>query len=219
MPASRDPSSPKSPEPVTALSSRDRMLQAAKQLFARDGYENTSTAAIARTAGTSESQLMKHFGSKEGLLEAIFDAGWASMSYMFRAIHDLPSPSEKLEVMLEMILNTLERDQELKELMLIEGRRVRKEGHMILLTKGYLQFVGVVDAILTEMQARGELRRELHTDAVRSALISMFEGMLRDQILAKRMGFPASYDRKELSRIFKIVLNAFYRSSEDFAPS
>src|SRR5437764_13799397 len=113
-----------------------RILQAGKALFATRGYEKTSTVAIARLAGTSESQLMKHFGSKEGLLEAIFDTGWASMSYMFRAIHDLPSPAEKLEVMLDMILNTLDRDQELKELMLIEGRRVRKEGHMILLTKG-----------------------------------------------------------------------------------
>ena len=46
----------------------------------QNGYENTSTVAIAREAGTSESQLMKHFGSKQGLLVAIFDRGWASMS-------------------------------------------------------------------------------------------------------------------------------------------
>lgn len=191
------------------ISSRDRILMAAKQLFAKDGYDNTSTAAIARMAGTSESQLMKHFGSKEGLLEAIFDSGWNSMAYMFRAIHDLPSPTEKLEVMLEMILTSLERDPELRDLMLLEGRRIRKEGHMILLTKGYLQFVGVVDAILTEMRATGELRADVHNDAIRSALNSMFEGMLRDLVLAQRMGFPAEYSREDLQRVFKIVMRAF----------
>lgn len=209
MPTRPNPLPPPSSGPLHATSSHDRILNAAKHLFAKDGYENTSTAAIARMAGTSESQLMKHFGSKEGLLEAIFDAGWVSMAYMFRAIHDLSSPTEKLEVMLEMILNTLDRDPELKELMLIEGRRVRKEGRMILLTKGYLQLIGVVDAIITEMRARGELRPNLHTDAVRSALLSMFEGMLRDQILASRMGFPATYGRVELNLIFKLVMNAF----------
>jgi len=52
------------------LSSHDRILRAAKRLFAQNGYENTSTVAIARDAGTSESQLMKHFGSKQGLLVA-----------------------------------------------------------------------------------------------------------------------------------------------------
>jgi AcrR family transcriptional regulator len=194
---------------VEQVSSRTRILIAAKQLFAKDGYENTPTISIARMAATSESQLMKHFGSKEGLLEAIFDAGWASMAYMFRAIHELHSPTEKLEVMLEMIIATLERDPELKELMLLEGRRIRKEGHMILLTNGYLQFVGVVDAILNEMRARGELRADVNIDAVRSALISMFEGMLRDTVLAQRMGFPANYDGVEMRRIFKIVVAGF----------
>ncbi len=191
------------------VSSRDRILLSAKTLFAKDGYDNTSTSAIARMAGTSESQLMKHFGSKEGLLEAIFDAGWGSMAYMFRAIHDLHSPTEKLEVMLEMILTNLERDPELRDLMLLEGRRIRKEGHMILLTKGYLQFVGVIDAIITEMRARGELRTTVHNDAIRSALNSIFEGMMRDLVMAQRMGFPAQYTRDDLRRIFKIVMHAF----------
>jgi AcrR family transcriptional regulator len=194
-------------------SSKERILLSAKHLFSKDGYDNTSTAAIARMAGTSESQLMKHFGSKEGLLEAIFDAGWGGMAYMFRAIHDLQSPTEKLEVMLEMILTNLERDPELRDLMLLEGRRIRKEGHMVLLTKGYLQFVGVVDAILTEMRATGELRADVHNDAVRSALNSMFEGMLRDLVLAQRTGFPANYSREDLRHIFKIVLRAFVVSS------
>ncbi len=64
---------------MPAVSSHDRILRSAKHLFARNGYENTSTVAIAREAGTSESQLMKHFGSKQGLLLAIFDRGWAGI--------------------------------------------------------------------------------------------------------------------------------------------
>jgi len=60
------------------VSSHDRILMSAKRLFARNGYENTSTVAIAREPD-SESQLMKHFGSKQGLLAAIFDRGWASI--------------------------------------------------------------------------------------------------------------------------------------------
>jgi AcrR family transcriptional regulator len=192
-------------------SSRSRILASAKQLFAKDGYDNTSTASIARKAGTSESQLMKHFGSKEGLLEAIFDDGWSNISYMFQAIHDIPSPAEKLEVMLEMIMASLERDPDLKDLMLLEGRRIRKEGHMVLLTKGYLRFIGVVDAILTEMRASGELRQDVRVDSVRSAMVSMFEGMLRDLVLARRIGFPAQYDAEEMRMIFRIVLKAFLK--------
>src|SRR5258706_2111308 len=52
---------------------RTRLLASGKTLFARLGYEQTSTAAIAREALTSESQLVRHFEGKAGLLAAIFD--------------------------------------------------------------------------------------------------------------------------------------------------
>ena len=54
-------------------SSRDRLREAAKTLFAECGYEDTTTAAICHLAGTSQSQLIKHFIDKQGTLEAIFE--------------------------------------------------------------------------------------------------------------------------------------------------
>ncbi len=196
-----------------AKSSHDRILEAAKRLFATRGYENTSTVNIARMAGTSESQLMKHFGSKEGLLEAIFEQGWEQMSFYFRGIEELKSPAEKLQALLDLVVNALERDKELKELMLLEGRRVRKEGRMILMTEGYLRFVRVLDGILAQMKDAGLLRPELDAQAVRSALAGAFEGMLRDQVLAQRMGFPARYGVSQMREVFNAVIGAMVKSS------
>jgi AcrR family transcriptional regulator len=190
------------------LSSHDRILEAAKQLFASRGYENTSTAVIARAANTSESQMMKHFGSKEGLLEAIFDQGWLKMKFFFRGIQELHSGAEKLSTLLDLMVATLDRDPELKGLMLLEGRRIRKEGHMVMMTSGYQEFIHVVDAILAEMRAGGELRPDFDLQAVRSALVGMFEAMLRDQVLAQRMGYPANYSSAEIRKIFPSILHA-----------
>ena len=61
-------------------SSRDRLREAAKTLFAECGYENTTTAAICRLAGTSQSQLIKHFIDKQGILEAIFEYTWEQIN-------------------------------------------------------------------------------------------------------------------------------------------
>jgi AcrR family transcriptional regulator len=198
--------------PVASLSSHDRILQAAKQLFAGRGYENTSTVNIARLAGTSESQLMKHFGSKEGLLEAIFEQGWEQMGFYYRGIEELASPTEKLQALLDLVVTALERDQELKALMLLEGRRVRKEGRMIMMTEGYLRFVKVLDSILAEMKHRGRMRSDLDVQALRSGLTGMFEGMLRDQVLAQRMGYPASYGIKELRAVFNAMIQAMEKA-------
>ena len=194
---------------VSHLPARDRMLQVAKQLFAERGYENTSTVAIARAAGSSESQLMKHFGSKEGLLEAVFDQGWSILTERLGDLDALREGRQKIEQLVGAMLVALEADPVLKELLLLEGRRIRKEGHMILMTRGFLEIVGTLDRILNEMRRHGELRPGLNPQAVRSALIGSVEGMLRDQVLAKRTGYPATYSLEEIREIFQRSLAAF----------
>lgn len=196
------------PDPARASSSRDRILMAAKQLFAARGYENTSTVAIARLAGTSESQLMKHYGSKEGLLEAIFDAGWEALSAHISELKSLPEPSQKLRALLDVTIAGLERDTELKQLMLLEGRRIRREGRMVLMTSGFLAFVHVCDGILAEMRAAGQLRQDLNPQAVRSGLIGMFEGIMRDQLLAERADFPSNANVADLRHLFDVLIPA-----------
>src|SRR4029077_17686023 len=89
-------------------SSHERILQAGRDLFAEDGYENTTTSAIARRAGTSESQLIKHFGSKEGLLEGIFEAAWGRLAQGAQiALEASASPLERLQALTELMASSL----------------------------------------------------------------------------------------------------------------
>lgn len=203
---------PANPEGPPTWRSRERILHAAKRLFAERGYENTSTVAIARMAGTSESQLVKHFGSKEGLLEAIFDDGWGAMSEGLRALQGMPGP-QRLRATMDLVLSSLQHDPELKELMLLEGRRVRKEGHMIMLTQGFLDFVRSIDSVLEEMRAAGRLRVDVPVEVARSALMGMLEGLLRDQLLARRANYHASYSDAQLRQVFDLVMGAFLARS------
>jgi AcrR family transcriptional regulator len=200
-------------EAYAELSSHDRILQAGRELFAEDGYENTTTSAIARKAGTSESQLIKHFGSKEGLLEAIYDQAWQRLAHGLRQIQEnCHSPVERLQALTELMITALERDKEISTLMLLEGRRIRKHGHQVLLTRGFQQVLAAVDGVLREMRESGLLRQDLHPQAVRSALIGAFEGLLRDQLLAERSNYPAQYDGTELRTAFRAVLECFLTS-------
>jgi hypothetical protein len=128
---------------------------------------------------------------------------------VFRAIEQLHSPAEKMQALLDLLLAGFERDPELKNLMLLEGRRIRKEGHMVMMTRGFLGFVKLVDGLLAQMKASGELKPDLHPQAVRSGLIGMFEALLRDRILAEKMGFPAGYNNEDLRRMYTVVVDAF----------
>lgn len=192
------------------MSSHDRILQAGRDLFAEDGYENSTTSAIARRAGTSESQLIKHFGSKEGLLEGIFDQAWQRMALGVGHVQEAQAPPlEKLRALTELMIAAMEGDKQIRTLMLLEGRRIRKHGHMVMMTRGFLQVLAVIDGLLRELQAAGRLRPDLHPEAVRSAFVGAFEGLLRDQLLAERGSFPAHYDGAELRAAFRAVLDCF----------
>ncbi len=66
-------------------SSRQRLLNAARDLFVRQGITQTTTRQIADLAGVNEVTLFRHFGTKQGLLLAVFgDLG------VFSGIADLP---------------------------------------------------------------------------------------------------------------------------------
>ncbi len=195
-------------KPIPAPSSRDRILLSAKHLFARNGFENTSTVAIAREAGTSESQLMKHFGSKQGLLSAIFDRGWSSIIDRIQAIQRSASPSDRLLDVLEAMVIEIERDPELKELVALEARRVRKDNREVLVSRGQQQYADIVHNLLAEMRAQGEIRDDTNLDAVRAAILGMTEGLLRDQVVAKRSGWRADYNFEDIRKVLETVLLA-----------
>jgi len=59
---------------------RTRIMDAAEELFADNGYEGTSLRGIMAHAGVSISLISYHFGNKAGLLHAIFEAKAAPLN-------------------------------------------------------------------------------------------------------------------------------------------
>ena len=57
--------------PGAGESTRERILQAALRLFARDGYEAVSIADIAGELGVTKGALYRHYRSKRDILESI----------------------------------------------------------------------------------------------------------------------------------------------------
>jgi AcrR family transcriptional regulator len=185
------------------------LREAAKDLFADRGYESTPTAEICRLAGTSQSQLIKHFSSKLGLLEAVFEFAWEQINPAIRlAAERIPSPADKLKIVVDMVLTFLERDRTLRTLFLFEGRRIRGDGHLVVVTPGFLEFIKFLDGILKEMAAKGELSPNINIQALRSGFMGAIEGLLRDQHLARTSRFPATYSEADSRLIFSTFLSA-----------
>jgi len=190
------------------VSAHDRLLESGKSLFASRGFSNTSTIMIARAAGTSESQLVKHFGSKDGLLEAIFDRCWKTLM-PFPEAAGCASPSEYLRQLIEQAIAGMEGDPALRELFLLESRRIRREDNIVMVSSSYAAFVHQVDEALTGLRDHGQLNSEAPVPAVRAAILGMCEGLLRDQLLAQRQGGDPGYTPADVRRVIDTILSSF----------
>jgi AcrR family transcriptional regulator len=62
--------------PQTEEDTRTKILQAALQLFARQGYDGTTTKDLAKSAGVAEGTLFRHFANKKAILIEVATAGW-----------------------------------------------------------------------------------------------------------------------------------------------
>jgi AcrR family transcriptional regulator len=60
------------PNASTRLSTKDRIFVTAERLFAEKGLDGTSTRDITEAAGVNIAAVNYHFGSKEGLIAAMF---------------------------------------------------------------------------------------------------------------------------------------------------
>ena len=81
---------------------QEKILQAALQLFAKEGYHATSTSKVAKLAGVSEGLIFRHFGNKEGLLQAILAEGEKKLKTLFVDIVMESEPKQVIRKAIEM---------------------------------------------------------------------------------------------------------------------
>lgn len=198
---------PSQPFEAPAASSRERLLSAAKRLFAAQGYEQTATSAIAREAGTSESQLMRYFGGKIGLLEALFEDAWVHLNArVARAVKSANGSREALLAAVQSIVTTLSRDPDLAILAMFEGRRIRGDQARVRVSRGHTQFADTIRGLVRAAQADRKLDASFDANAVTSAILGAMEAMVRDRLLAKS-GSGSNFAEREIRHTIGAMLD------------
>lgn len=172
------------------ISVRDRIFLAGKHLFFLLGFESTNIEAVCREAHTNEQEFSQFFGSKEALLQAIFEEAWSSLLVPANGLQAFTSPKKSLKNLSRAIIALFRRDPELRDLLLFEGRRVRG-GEMMMLTPSYTDLMALIDSLVQSALQEESRNPEIHL--LRSCLAGAFEGLLRDLALHERFGYPMNY--------------------------
>jgi AcrR family transcriptional regulator len=78
---------------------RERILDAARELFVAEGVEAVSMRKIADKIGYSATTLYNHFDDKDALLRALCEADFGALHESFQKIGQIKDPIERLRIL------------------------------------------------------------------------------------------------------------------------
>jgi TetR/AcrR family transcriptional regulator len=100
---------------------RQRLIHAARKLMAAGGFDGTSIRALTEEAGANLGAVTYHFGSKEGLYNAVLDEVVAPFREQVRLLRDMPmSPLSRLEYFIRGMFEHLRENPDMPRFMVQE---------------------------------------------------------------------------------------------------
>jgi AcrR family transcriptional regulator len=172
---------------------RERIEQAALELFYTHGIDGTSVGQIAAQAGVSQGALYSHYAGKEELALELFSRGWSEMGAEFRRLAlGKKTFREKLEVMIAYVYRRFDKDWAFVAYSFTTRhshlRRMDRTSH-----SPYLVF----RAVVRDAMNSGEIRRvelDVATAMIMGAIVQVIDTKLLGAIkgpLAPRAGAVA----------------------------
>src|SRR6266853_6890667 len=108
-------------------SKRQRILRAAVDVFAQNGYFNAKVSEIAKSAGVADGTIYLYFDGKEDLLVTIFREHTRNyLQSLERSLAHIRRPEERIRIAIRHHLETLGRDRSLAIVAQVELRHSLK---------------------------------------------------------------------------------------------
>jgi AcrR family transcriptional regulator len=151
---------------------REQLMEVATKLFARNGYEATTTAAIALAAGVTEPILYRHFKSKQDLFVAIVKAvSTLTMQHWEEMIANTSDPAEQIRRVASQMPRHMGALEDAYHV--LHGALATSQDKKVLavMKEHYLQIERFFSRIIADGQKRGSFRKNVQPRAAAWQLI------------------------------------------------
>lgn len=166
-----------------------QIIKVAERLFADKGFAGTSVRDIAQEANVNVSMISYYFGSKEKLIEALFQVRMGeSRSQMETLISNVDlDPFQKFNILIDSTIDRLMRNQSFHNIMLREqlsSERTPAISEHIRALK--LRNVQLMQQLIQEGQAAGAFRKQLDMSLMSTTLFGTINYAIATQDFYKR---------------------------------
>lgn len=164
--------------PPSSNPTRQRLINAALELFAAQGVTETTTRQIAELAGVNEVTLFRHFGNKHGLLLAVIEEA-AVFTQLGQTLIQQATPTSDLNKALKdyatACLQAMERVPEMVRSVVGEAGQYPSENREAL-GRGFTQANRYVAEYFAMVIRQGQLHTHLPAEKLASLLNNMLLG-------------------------------------------
>ncbi len=176
---------------------RDRLVEAARQLFAERGYAATTTRAVAERAGVNEVTLFRRFGNKAGLLRAIADDISTQVAGVAPVAASPPAWSPEsvhgwLRDLVELEVASAERTGPLALRLAIEATWVPEVAEVV--GNGTATNLRGLTARFADCQANAALRADIPAELLAEAFFALTSTLVMSRSLRRARRVPEDSD-------------------------
>jgi AcrR family transcriptional regulator len=187
---------------------RKRITEGAIQVFADNGYRQTTIDQIGQALQISKGAIYIYFKSKEELfvstLRAIFERRFAFLSSAYREEDPIAA---KLEKILDRLGNLVTHDDYVYIRLSLEGflESDRIPSLQVIKTESYQRFYKLLYDLLREGQLTGKINPDLNLASVTVVLIAVADGLMMQSLVQGR-GIDPDRARYVVNETFSHVL-------------
>jgi TetR/AcrR family fatty acid metabolism transcriptional regulator len=186
---------------------RERIIEAATEVFARRGVHGTRVADIAERAGVAYGLVYHHFRNKEEILSAIFAERWAQYVAYLEDVAGMPlSFRERMGKLVHFWVETYRVETDLMTVMINEITRSYEflESHDI---TAVLVAFDPIERIIAEGRESGQVRATVDARLATYAVLGVAEMVLTGYVIGSLpRSDQAAYARDE-AQLLSLLLD------------
>lgn len=172
--------------PSRAQSKRERILRAAIDVIAQNGYFNAKVSEIAKTAGVADGTIYLYFEGKEDLLITIFREHTRSFLHTLKAdLANVPRAEDRVRSAIRHHLEKLGQDRSLAVVSQVELRHSLKF-MSVFSHEEVADYLNLLRSIVEDGQREGVFRRNVHPQLAAKAIFGVLDELVTSWILSDK---------------------------------
>ncbi len=195
------------------------IINAAEKLFAISGFDGTSVRDIAQEAGVNLAMISYYFGSKEKLMEAVFEHRTNKIRIKVENLlqNDSMTALEKVNILIDDYVDKFITQQEFHKIMMREQLVEKNTPIVLFIYELKKRNLASIKKLIQEGQKAGEFKKNIDIVLMMATLVGTVSNMITSQRFYKEMNNMVHMDeiefqkhlRKKLSKLTALSVAVF----------